>query len=423
MRPHSNVPKEGRAWRGSAGRGDGSIIILVMVTLLLTAAALVAFLDKASNDLLVEARSAEAARLRPDAYSALEVTLAVLEDFRDADNGLHHPNEGWGDPLDWAGWTPPDGTTVDVAFQDESGKMSLPHTNEATMLLLFEAWQMDTTDAQKLTDELQSWMHLNYTPTAALNPDYEQSGIPYDPPGRPLRSFSELAAIDGARDVFYTNGRPNDMYWRFYNDFSIFNFARPNINGANEDVFAALGQFDTQQDGQIATRLGGTLATSKLVHPWFANATDLETSVASDVGNPRNFAYVVSALRIIITVHDKAAQFRLSAVVAPATGGARTVQINATEAKANAQASASGEAVNAASVTSKAQTSTGATAAQQNASQATAVNLKLPFSILEILENDAIPNAPVPPPSDDSMLGSAPPANTFAPYSPPLTTP
>jgi hypothetical protein len=403
------------------GTERGSIIILVMVTLLLTAAALVAFLDKASNDLLVEARSAEAGRLRPDAYSALEVTLAVLEDFREADNGLHHPNEGWGDPLDWAGWTPADGYTVDVAFQDESGKMPLIHTNAATMLLLFEAWQMEPNDAQKLTDELQSWIDLKYTPSTALNPDYEQSATPYDPPGRAIRSMSELAAIDGVRDLFYTNGLPNDLYWRFSNDFSLFNFAHPNINGANTDVFAAVGQFTPQQDMQIATRLSGAIASSKLVHPWFANASDLEASMSVEAGNPRAFAYTVSALRIIITVHDQAAQFRLSAVVSADAGTrARTVQETATDAKNNQSASGNGEPANAGSVTSKAQTSTATTQAQQNAAAATAINIKFPFTILEILENDAIPNPPPPPPGDPALLGSAPPVNPFAPYSPPL---
>ncbi len=66
----------------------GSIIILVMVTLLFTSAALVAFLDRAGTDLMVDARSAQAARMRPDAYSALEVTLAVLQDFRRAVVGI-----------------------------------------------------------------------------------------------------------------------------------------------------------------------------------------------------------------------------------------------------------------------------------------------------------------------------------------------
>jgi hypothetical protein len=148
--------------------------------------------------------------------------------------------------------------------------------------------------------------------------------------------------------------------------------------------------------------------------------------VSVETGNPRDFAYTVSALRVFITVHDKAAQFRLSAVIAPAAGGARTVQATATDVKNNEQSSASGEPVNAGGVTSKAQTNTAASQAQQNAAQATAVNLTVPFAILEILENDAIPNAPVAPPPDDSALGmlsSAPPVNTFAPYSPPLTPP
>ena len=65
-----------------------SVIILVLVTLLFTAVALTAFVEKAGNDLMVEVRQADAHRLRQEAFSALEVTLAVLEDFREADNGL-----------------------------------------------------------------------------------------------------------------------------------------------------------------------------------------------------------------------------------------------------------------------------------------------------------------------------------------------
>ena len=85
-----------------------------MITLIFTVAALVAFLDKAGNDLLVESRGRVAARLRMDAYTALEVTLAVLEDFRSADSGLRSPNEGWSDPLTWAAWAPQDGNAIEV---------------------------------------------------------------------------------------------------------------------------------------------------------------------------------------------------------------------------------------------------------------------------------------------------------------------
>src|SRR3954463_5314056 len=92
----------------------GSVLVIVMITLIFTTFALVAFIEKASGDLLVEARAAQAARLRSEAYSALETTLAVLEDFRQVGRGLRSPAEGWGDPLTFAAWTPKEGRTVDI---------------------------------------------------------------------------------------------------------------------------------------------------------------------------------------------------------------------------------------------------------------------------------------------------------------------
>ena len=225
----------------------GSILVIVLVTLLFAATALVAFLDRAGTDLLVEARASVADRLRADAYSSLEVTLAVLEDFRQADNGLHSPSEGWADPLGWAAWTPADGNSVEVSFQDESAKIPLIHADASMLANMFQAWNMQQSDAQHLADVLMAWMQQNYIPSSGLAPDYEQSATPYDPPLRPLRSFGELAAIDYARDVFYDeNGRLNDKWWRFYNDFSIFDFPHPNINGANSDILAGLGPVQRQ---------------------------------------------------------------------------------------------------------------------------------------------------------------------------------
>src|SRR3954469_2290892 len=99
---------------------QGSVLVIVMVTIIFAVFTLVVFMDKASNDLLVEQRDAEARRLRREAYSALEATLAVLEDFRQVDNGLHSPAEGWGDPLGFMGYVPTEDRTVEIAFEDES---------------------------------------------------------------------------------------------------------------------------------------------------------------------------------------------------------------------------------------------------------------------------------------------------------------
>jgi general secretion pathway protein K len=394
-----------------------SILVIVLITLVLTAAALVAFLDRAANDLLVAARASQADRLRPDAYSALEVVLGVLEDFRESDNGLRHPSEGWGDPLAWAGWAPADGYTIEVALQDESGKMPLRSVTATEMLDLFQYWGMSPPDAQRMTDSIYSWMHQNYTPTSAVDTDYEQSAIPYDPPYRPMRSIGELAAIDTAKDYFYTNGVPNAWWWRFYNDFSVYNFPRANVNGANGDVLAAVGQFTLEQQQGVASYLAGTSDRVTLNRTWFQSNTDL-IGVVGQNAVVSGFAYTSAALRILITVHDGKAIFRLLAVVAPtAGGGATSVQTTATDVKQSQQNAQTGETNNNQSVTPAAAPTVVPNTAQNSA--AASINIRYPFRFLALEENENIPNVPsvaVPEAPDPA----APPLNPFSPVVPPL---
>ena len=386
-------------------RARGSIIVIVMITLIFTVAALVAFLDKAGNDLLVESRGRVAARLRMDAYSAMEVTLAVLEDFRSADSGLRTPNEGWSDPLAWAAWTPLDGNPIEVSFEDESGKFPLIHANQQTLNATFEAWGMVQGDAQHLTDVLLAWMQKDYVPQTGVTPDYEQMAFPYDPPLRPLRSYGELAAIDYAKDVLYDEkGRPNDLWWKFYKTFSLFNYRQPNINAMNGDVLAGVGQFDAAAIQNISNYIAGVgdyKATSPLGKQWFQNAADVR-GVVGQVGNLEAFGATISALRIFITVHDGASQFHLAVVVAP-QGGATAVMTTATDVRNAAASSGSGEAAaSTGSSGTNAATSTNSSSSVATASQtdqaASKGNIRYPFTILEIRENDEILTPPPTPP-------------------------
>lgn len=379
--------------------------MIVMITLLFTATALVAFLDKASNDLLVEARITVANRLRVDAYSSLEVTLAVLEDFLQADTGLHAPSEGWNDPLAWAGWAPSDGNRIEISFEDESGKIPLIHATTNILLNLFETWQMTPTNAQHLADVILSWMQQTYVPTTGISPDYEQSAIPYEPPLRSIRSYSELAAIDYAKEVLYDEaGLPNQLWWRFRSDISLYNFQKPNINATNPDVLWAVGQLTGDQQQNLSNYMNGTgdyTVNTPLGKQWFQNASSV-LGVVGASGSPQNFSYTITALRVLITVHEGASQFRLSAVVAP-QGGARTVQTTATDVRNSGSTSTTGETTAATGLSSSTtQNSTTATAAQTAAASTQTTNLQYPFTVLEILENDQIvgpASSPAPPPT------------------------
>jgi len=379
-----------------AARGRrGSVLIIVLITLIFASVALVTFMDRATNDLIVDHRDAQAHRLRMEAYSALEATLGVLVDFREALGGLHSPAEGWSDPLGFAGYTPTEGRTVDVAFEDESGKISLPHADAQVLTRLFESWGETQPDAETLADALMGWMHKEHVYTTAISPDYAQSAIPYDPPARPLRTYAELAAIDKVRDYFYdANGRPNDNWRRFVASVSLFDFAQSSLNGAAPDTLAAVGQYSDTQRQTMADYLAGTGQYQNQGRNYFRDPSQAQ-ALAGAGGNAGAFSTTISALRILITVHDGRTTFRLAAVVT-SQNAAKAVQETATSQKTETSSPTNQNAQkqNSPSATQTKQQVSGNGAQQPNATE----NLRYPFTLLEIRENDEIPSSPVAPP-------------------------
>lgn len=368
----------------------GSVLIIVLVTLLFTTFAMVTFVEKAGVDLLVEVRESSARRLRQKAYSTLEVTLAVLEDFRQADGGLRSPAEGWADPLGFANWTPGDGYTAEVTFEDESGKISLAHVTPTTLTELFKSWQISQSDSEKLTDELMSWMQKDYVPVGSLSPDYDRVTLPYVVPQRSLRSFSELAAIDGVREFFYDkDGRPNEYWHRFVNTFSLFDYKQSNINAASSDVLSAYGTSDLSAQQRLGEYLSGTGTYANQGPGFFQNSADA-ASVLGGSSVPAGFGTLISALRINITIHQGRSQFRLTAVVAP-PAGATTVLANPALTAQPEKDSAN-------------QTDAAKTTTPTNANDAKTITttggkkLNYPFTLLEIRENVEIPPTPAPSP-------------------------
>lgn len=362
-----------------------SVLIIVLVTLVFASVALVAFMDKATNDLLVDQREVIDRRLRMEAYSALETTLAVLEDFRLASNGLHSPAEGWSDPLAFAGYAPSEDRVVQIAFEDESGKISLPRANAEVLSKLFENWNVSQADADMLADALLGWMKRDHVYTTAVMPDYEQGTIPYEPPLRSLRSYGELAAIEKVREFFYdAEGRPNDYWRRFVASVSLFDFSRSNINGARPDVLAAIGQYDPTQQQQLSEYLSGKGQYETQGPGYFDNVERAQT-IAGPGGNAGAFGTTLSALRINVTVLDGRSEFRLSAVIAP-PNSAKTVQQTATSQRLQASASS-------AQTSAQRQVAPNASQPAANAQNGTQ-DLRYPFTLLEIRENDEIPPAP-----------------------------
>ena len=371
-------------------------MVVVLVTLLFASVALTLFIEKASDDLLVESRVAAARRLRLEAYSALETTLAVLQDFQLVNGGLRSPAEGWGNPLEWAGYVPADGRAVTVEFVDESGKMSLPRITPNTLVELFKSWEIAPNDAEKLSDAVLQWMNPDYVPTSGFLPDYENDPLPYVAPARPLRSFSELAAIDVVREKFFAaDGRPN-VYWkRFTEAVSLIDFTQSNLNALRPGVLAAYG-FDSNQQTQLGDFLAGTGNYQTQGPGYFHTPAEAATILGAEA--PTGLGTSIGALRIIVTVLDSPSArsgFRLNVVVAPPGSGAKVVDQKATTKRPDTVV-ISPAAPTAATTPVNPTTAAGAGTGAQNP----APSLNYPFTILEIRENDEMPQPPADPTAD-----------------------
>jgi general secretion pathway protein K len=388
-------------------RRRGSILVLVLITLVVVGLAMTLFIEKASNDLLVEVRANDASHLRLEAYSALETTLAVLEDFRATIGALHSPAEGWGDPLGFAAYAPAEGRTVEVTFVDESGKLSLPNVEPTTLVNLFKAWELSQNDAEKLADALLGWMRPDYIPSAAGAPqpeDYERDEIPFAPPGRSFQSFDELASIDYAREVFYDeHGNRNELWHRFAATFSLFSYDTPNINAAPPDLLAALGDLDTtrQQQRSLDDFLSGADNRAGAGAAGYFTSTDEIATLLGGTSPAMSMGVEIKALRIIVTVREGESVYRLNVLAAPPKGAAppkswtETAETAAAAAgDANSGAPAGNPAAAGAS-TATGRTATGVASGGTSAaaSAATATELNYPYVFLEIRENDVIPSA------------------------------
>lgn len=372
----------------------GSVILLVLMTLLLTAFALTKYLEKASVDLMADAREARADRLRVHAYSALETVLAVLQEFQTTDSGLHSPAEGWGDPLGFAGYAPPDGLTVEVTLEDESAKIPLTHADFPVLRDLFILLGQKQSDAEQLADALLVWMQQGYEPAnsfSARATDYERAAIPCDPPLRSLHSFAELASIQLVRDrLFDENGRPNDLWRDFVSSVSLFDFSQPNTNTARMTTLAAYGGYDESSMKLISDYVGGLGSYARQGPAFFRNAQDVTGLVGQAAASSR-LGTQVSCLRVNVIVHESGTSFRVSAVVA-ASGGARPPPPDPATPADTPTGSAAADDPTAAQNPSN-PTGSSAAATTTTTPSATPQNrpaLNYPFTLLEIRENDEI---------------------------------
>jgi general secretion pathway protein K len=229
----------------------GSIIVLVLVFVVLLTFIVVAFLEEATAKIKYYGLFHNRDDLRTDAYSAMEITLAVLNQYIEVEGALWGPEQGWADPLDEAGFVPAHANSVTVTFEDESAKLPLSKLTYDDLITLFDVMGYDLPEAQSLADGILDWSDED--DLRRLNgfdgEDYDDMDPPYRPSNSEIVSWDEFRLIHPLNETFWEeDGRPTPAWGLFKSAVSLYHTGTINVNQANATVLEYLyekGVLDT----------------------------------------------------------------------------------------------------------------------------------------------------------------------------------
>lgn len=311
--------------RGHQGRRDGLILIAVLGFVFLIAVFITQFLDLATRQMRMRAIELSRTDLRTTAYSALEVTLAVMAEFQEIDDGLHRPSQGWGNPIDYAELAWPLGVEVRVTIEDETGRIPLEPLDEDLLRTLLDSLEVDYSDIDVMIDSLLDWTDENdsYRLNGAEDDYYQREDPPYLPANGPLTNFDTLAKIRGFKDVLFDeDGVPNELYYRFIAAVSLHNDSKININTAPAEVISALSGDSTVNNDQFFDFMNGLDREPGNSDDEVLRSSD-DLSGSGFRGNADSIGFDVAIARVRVEVIAGDKRFNLVALVDTGGGESR----------------------------------------------------------------------------------------------------
>jgi len=219
------------------------VIVLVLLFVVLLTFVVVAFLEDATSRIRYYGLFHNRDDLRVDAYSALEISLAVVNQYREIEGALWGPGQGWGDPLGVVGFRPSHAAGVTVTFEDESARLPLQSLDYDTLLVLFRTLGFDLPQAQSLADGLLDWQDEDDLRRLSGfdGDDYLDMDPPYRPANAPVQSWDEFRLIKPFNTLFWDeDGIPVPEWQQFRSAVSLFHKGAVNVNHASPLVLELL---------------------------------------------------------------------------------------------------------------------------------------------------------------------------------------
>ena len=151
--------------RSAGNRRKGSILVFVLALIVLLSVLCLRLMEEGIREARHLDQFHRKDDLRIHAYSALDIAVGVLSEFKMFEGKLYSPAQGWGDPLAYAGISPTEeGVTWSVRLIDESAKIPISKVKEKDLVALFAVMQaeedslMDEDDGQPFYDSMMDWV-------------------------------------------------------------------------------------------------------------------------------------------------------------------------------------------------------------------------------------------------------------------------
>ncbi len=299
-------------------RRRGSVIVVVLVLITLASLLLARFMEDNSLELAMATREVDKSRLRTDAMSELELTLAVMAEIQAIDlNKIHAPSQGFDDPHAYSGIPVRAGLEVNFEFEDESGKLPLSTLDKNTLIQLLYSLGLEQREAERVADAMVAWTSKKYESIEedATDAAYQRARLSFKPARRPLRSFEELRTIGVAKDFFFdADGNPTELLEAFKGCVSLYTFGDTNINTATDALLLAQG-LDERQVGLIREKQDEQKKRAAGMPPYFRVTQEVRQLIGVG-GALQRFDDEVHLMWVRVTVKEGQAKCRVSALVA-----------------------------------------------------------------------------------------------------------
>ena len=225
----------------------GSVLVAVLGMLFIASIMITVIIERAVRDIAYRGLHDNRPDLQREAYSALMAGMAALEELKFFDGKLYGPQQGWSTAISDADYTPSNGYSVDIAVDDESGKIALKEENAEQLRALLIALEISEFEIDMMLDALFDWIDADdaIRPNGAEDDTYDNRDPVYRPANAPLANFDDLRLIEHWDEQFFDEeGQPNENFRQFKRCVSLYNEGKINVHTAPQFLLEALAERD-----------------------------------------------------------------------------------------------------------------------------------------------------------------------------------